>query len=437
MLTAEENETLCRVGPGSAMGDVFRQYWLPILLSSELPEADCPPLRVRVLGEELIAFRQTDSAIGLLANACPHRGASLFFGRNEDRGLRCVYHGWKFDTSGACVDMPNEPAESNFKHKVRALAYPCRERNGVIWAYLGPRTEPGPLPDIEWSLLPPSQVYISKRFQNCNWAQALEGGIDSSHSAFLHATLSGPPILGDATRGMDIRMREKHAHFETLQTTYGTAVAARRDADTDHFYWRITQFLMPSYTLVPPYGESAVGGHIWVPLDDQTTMAWTFTWHPARALTQAEVTGMRNGKGLHYDLRKLRPATSAPDGAWKLTAGPENDYLRDRAAMRTESFSGLPGVAIQDAAAQESMGAIYNRVQEHLGASDAGIIQVRKQWLDAAQALRERGVIPAGVDDPAAYRVRAAGVILPKATDWVQGSADWLAAREGVLLQSA
>jgi phenylpropionate dioxygenase-like ring-hydroxylating dioxygenase large terminal subunit len=139
MLSKQDNETLCRVGPGTLMGDLFRQYWLPAARSAELPSPDCPPLRVKMLGEELIAFRTTSGAIGLIQNACPHRGASMFFGRNEEEGLRCVYHGWKFDTTGACVDMPSEPAESNFKNKVRTKAYPCIERNGVIWAYMGPR----------------------------------------------------------------------------------------------------------------------------------------------------------------------------------------------------------------------------------------------------------------------------------------------------------
>ena len=153
MLTSEDNELLCRVGPGTPMGDLMRQYWIPALLSSELPEPDGPPVRVRLLGENLIAFRDTSGKVGLIQNHCPHRGASLFFGRNEEDGLRCVYHGWKFDATGACVDMPSEPAESNFKAKVRARAYPCVERNGVVWAYMGPRPTPPPLPDLEPNML--------------------------------------------------------------------------------------------------------------------------------------------------------------------------------------------------------------------------------------------------------------------------------------------
>jgi phenylpropionate dioxygenase-like ring-hydroxylating dioxygenase large terminal subunit len=180
MLTAQENALITGVGPGTWGGEVIRHYWLPLLLSYELA-ADGPPLRIRLMSEDLIAFRTTSGRVGLVQNACPHRGASLFFGRNEEEGLRCVYHGWKFDASGACVDMPSEPAESNFKGKVRARAYPCRERNGVVWTYMGSQTPIPELPEFEWNTVPEAHCYVSKRVQSCNWFQALEGGIDSSH----------------------------------------------------------------------------------------------------------------------------------------------------------------------------------------------------------------------------------------------------------------
>src|SRR5687767_12363673 len=185
MLTKEDNETLTRIGPGTVMGDFLRQYWQPILLDWELPEPDCAPLRVRLLGEDLIAVRTTSGKVGLLGNHCPHRGASLFFGRNEEDGLRCVYHGWKFDVHGTCVDMPSEPAESNFKNKVRVLAYPVRERNGIVWTYMGPRSDPPPLPELPPNLAEESNVWI--RLEECNFMQALEGDIDTVHFGFLHA----------------------------------------------------------------------------------------------------------------------------------------------------------------------------------------------------------------------------------------------------------
>src|SRR5579885_1952307 len=176
MLSQEENELITRVGPGTPMGAALRRYWLPALLVEELPAPDCPPVRVRLLGEDLVAFRDSMGQLGLLGAHCPHRGASLFFGRNEECGLRCVYHGWKFDVAGACVDMPSEPEESTFKERVRATAYPCVERGGVVWTYMGPPALQPPLPELEWALLPEPQRYASKRLQECNWLQAMEGG---------------------------------------------------------------------------------------------------------------------------------------------------------------------------------------------------------------------------------------------------------------------
>src|SRR3954466_2272012 len=185
MLSPEDTEYLCRIGPGTPMGNLFRQYWLPAIKSDELPAPDCPPVRVKLLGEELIAYRTTSGAVGMIQNACPHRGASMFFGRNEEEGLRCVYHGWKFDVTGACVDMPSEPAESNFRNKVHTRAYPCLERNGVVWAYMGPRTGPPALPDLEANMLDTSPYEIQTMMRDSNWMQALEGDIDTVHSEYL------------------------------------------------------------------------------------------------------------------------------------------------------------------------------------------------------------------------------------------------------------
>jgi phenylpropionate dioxygenase-like ring-hydroxylating dioxygenase large terminal subunit len=192
MLSKDGNELLTRVGPGTPMGELMREYWIPALRSDELPVPDGPPLRLRLLGENLIAFRATSGRVGIVQNACPHRGASLFFGRNEEDGLRCVYHGWKFDVEGRCVEMPSEPAESNFKGKVRAKAYACVERGGVVWTYMGPREAPPPLPDLEPNLAPEGQSRVQLLFRDCNWMQALEGDIDTSHFGFLHAGAKKP-----------------------------------------------------------------------------------------------------------------------------------------------------------------------------------------------------------------------------------------------------
>jgi phthalate 4,5-dioxygenase len=438
MLSREDNELLAHVGPGTTMGDVFRQYWLPLLLASELPERDGPPLRVRALGEDLVAFRDSNGEVGLLAQNCPHRGASLFFGRNEECGLRCVYHGWKFDVHGDCVDMPNEPPESNFKDKVHQPAYPCRERNGLIWAYMGPLSDPPDLPALEWNLVPESQRYMSKRYEECNWAQALEGGIDSSHSSFLHSRLNVNEIQGEQRNGMLVKERDKHPRFEVVDTDYGVLVAARRTPDEANYYWRITQFLMPAYTMLPPYGQDPMSGHFWLPIDDQTTMAWTITWHPTRPLTEPELDNMRQGWGLHVGEDMLgMPDPRLPGSEWRPIATRENDYMIDRARQQKEVFSGLPWIAMQDQALQESMGHVYDRTNEHLGVADTGIIQVRRRWLQAAKSLRHQGVTPAGAMNPESYRVRAAAVILPRDAVWVEAAAEHLTARDGVHIPSA
>jgi phenylpropionate dioxygenase-like ring-hydroxylating dioxygenase large terminal subunit len=438
MLTAEDNELLARIGPGAMMGDVFRQYWLPLLLSSELPDPDGSPLRVRVLGEDLVAFRDSSGQVGLLAANCAHRGASLFFGRNEECGLRCVYHGWKYDVTGACVDMPNEPPESNFKEKVHQRAYPCSERNGLIWTYMGPLADPPHLPALEWNMVPADQRYMSKRYEECNWAQALEGGIDSSHSSFLHSSLKLDDYDEDYHRGIQVKTADKHPRFEVVDTDYGELVAARRTADEEHYYWRITQFLMPAYTMLPPYGSQPMSSHFWLPIDDYTTMAWTITWHPTRPLNEDELDRMAKGWGLHVGLDMLQPGDPAKPGSeWKPIACAENDYLIDWEKQKKEVFSGLPWIAMQDQALQESMGPVYDRTNEHLGVADTGIIQVRRRWLQAAKLLRHRGVTPPGAANPESYQVRAAAVILPKEAVWVEAAAEHLTARQGVHLPSA
>src|SRR5688572_7632274 len=229
MLTPADAELLTRVGPGTVMGDFFRQYWVPVAMSSELPESDCPPLRVRLLGEDLVAFRTTSGQAGLVAANCPHRGASLFFGRNEEEGLRCVYHGWKFDVTGDCVDMPSEPAESNFRTKVHATAYATRERNGIIWAYMGPRNEPPPLPDIEANLLCEGPHQISVLYRPCNWMQGFEGEMDTVHAAFLHGGSNSPDEYEPGSFNY-YHYRQRAAKFVTVDTDYGVANGAYRPA---------------------------------------------------------------------------------------------------------------------------------------------------------------------------------------------------------------
>src|SRR5437667_358265 len=272
MLAAEENELLTRVGPGTPMGSVMRQYWLPALLSEELPEPDCTPVRTMLLGEQLIAFRDSNGEVGLLGNHCPHRGASLWFGRNEECGLRCVYHGWKWDIHGNCVDMPNEPPESNFKDKVKAVAYPCRERGGIVWTYMGPREEPPPLPDLEPNMLPDGEWVVQAIQRECNWLQGLEGEIDTSHFSFLHLGAAKPE---DAPPGtfQQYLLTDRSPRYSVVETDYGTMYGAHRPAHDGFDYWRMAQFLFPFHTMIPPgvMGLQVVS-RAWVPMDDTHMM---------------------------------------------------------------------------------------------------------------------------------------------------------------------
>jgi phthalate 4,5-dioxygenase oxygenase subunit len=427
MLSHEQNELITRVGPGTPMGSVLREYWLPAVLSEEV-DADGPPLRVKLLGEDLIAFRDSTGRVGLLGHNCPHRGASLFFGRNEESGLRCVYHGWKFDTTGQCIDMPSEPSESDFRTKVTAVAYPCRERSGVVWAYMGPRSRPPELPDVEWNVVPGAQRYITKRVQECNWAQAAEGGIDPSHSGFLHAPLHTD--LSAATPRERYRL-DKHPTFSLLDAPYGLRIGARRIADAQRYFWSVTHFMMPFYNAFNSGGgleaQPTVGGFAWVPMDDYTTMAWCASWNPLRALADDERgDDPRVRGGVHLTPSARMPATSAPGGAWRPLANRANDYLLDREVQRTRRFFGVPGISGQDAAVQESMGRVADRSIEHLGSSDSAVIRVRRLWLAALGSPA-----PLGVDTPHSYRVRATGFVIDKDDDWTLAANDWITAQPG------
>ncbi len=404
------------------MGELMRQYWLPTLLSSEL-DVDGDVLRVRLLGEDLLAFRDSEGRVGVLGANCPHRGANLFYGRNEESGLRCVYHGWKFDVTGACVDMPNESPNSNFKEKVRHKSYPCRERNGAVWVYMGERSEPPPLPDIEWNLVPEDQRYLAKRIQFCNWAQAIEGEIDQSHVSFLHAdgTQLKADANGEASGVTAWRKRDTHPRFHVKEMDYGVLIGAERDAEEGKSYWRVTQFVLPFFTMTGPYGENpSRQSRAWIPVDDHTTMVFAATFHPLRPLTEPEVSRLRAGSGAGFvGEANFLPATNAPYSGWIPKASLANDFHFDRGLQQDAHFSGIPEFWAQDAGMQEGMGPIYDRTLEHLGTSDSAIIRVRQKLIDTAKALEGDAVLPAGVLDPTIYRVRGAAAVLPKDADWL------------------
>jgi phenylpropionate dioxygenase-like ring-hydroxylating dioxygenase large terminal subunit len=411
MLSVEDNEYLCRVGPGTPMGDLFRQYWLPAIRSDEV-EPDGRPLRVRLLGEDLIGFRASDGQVGLVQNNCPHRGASLYFGRNEEQGLRCVYHGWKFDVSGKCVDMPNEPAESNFKDKVKAVAYPTSERGGIVWAYMGPREVPPPLPDIEANMLAKGSEEVSVLHRPCNWMQGWEGEMDTVHAAFLHY---GAARAEDQAPGSFnfYQYNNRAAKFLTVDTEYGCCNGASRPAGDDTYYWRITQILFPFYNMIPggPLGESVRIG-IYVPVDDYNHLHWEIST-PKERLDGTEPADAPPAP--RFGGNNRLPNTTDWYGRFRAPENLANDYLIDWDAQKTwKSYTGIASVRIQDCAVTETMGPIYDRSHEHLGTTDTLIIRMRRRMIQAARALREQGITPPGVDDPEVYRQRSGEIILPR-----------------------
>ena len=309
-MTREQNEQLIRTGPGTLLGDLFRRYWIPALLAEEIAEPDDPPVRVQLLGEKLVAFRDTSGRIGLINEFCAHRGVSLWFGRNEECGLRCPYHGWKYDVNGQCVDLPSEAEETGMRSRIKLKSYPCLELGGVIWTYMGPPELKPAAPALEWTQAAPDRRFVSKRWQESNYLQAIEGGIDSSHVSFLHSgALNTDPLFKEGKRANTYNLRDRMPHFEVVEYEGGLLIGARRLADNDRYYWRITPFIMPWHTLIPPRAGHPVGGHAWVPIDDENCWAWSINYHPGRALTGSEVKAMKDGKGIHVN---TSPVTFIP-----------------------------------------------------------------------------------------------------------------------------
>ena len=380
MLSRAENELLTQTGAGTPMGELFRRFWIPAMLPSELPRADSDPVRLRLLGEDLIAFRDSNGNVGVLANNCPHRGASLFFGRNEEAGLRCVYHGWKFDTQGRCVDMPNEPAESDFKSKVKATAYAAADWGGLIWVYMGPPERQPELPQYPWCLLPGAeQTPIAKWIQDSNYTQGLEGNLDTSHINFLHRAFDRP-INTRLSNSAPMRLI-------VLQTPFGFVYGAKRQALEDgRYHWRLTTFAYPTFTAIP--GPRLGGCFFVIPRDDETS--WWFMIHPRLddAPPRPLDLSSRDPYGLLLYGRPHEPSLTLEPNSWRLARNGQNDYLIDRQMQRTVNYTGLPTNRVQDAAVTESMGALYDRTQEHLGAADTAIIQMRRHLMHLAEQLQ-------------------------------------------------
>ena len=418
MLTKEQNELITRVGPGTPGGAFFRRFWIPALLAEELPAPDCQPVRVRLLNEDLVAYRDSEGKVGLLTESCPHRRASLWYGRNEEGGLRCVYHGWKFNREGHCVDMPNEPAESNFKNKVHITAYPVEERGGVIWAYMGPKELQPELPEMEWALAPDSHRYITKLQVDCNYLQSMEADIDNSHVSFLHQTLDASAVL--KTMSSDVMKQDyspildpDHAPRGIVkEMDYGIMMGWRRAEGAGQYYWHINHWMMPSYVLIGAQAGRPPLCNIRIPMDDEHTWFFRVRWNTERPFTATELDDFRSG-GILY-------AEKIP-GTWRPVRNKDNDYGIDRSLQRGYSYTGIKGINEQDLAMMESMGPIVDRSREHLGTSDVVIIAVRRRLQKLISGLQQ-GVEPLAAGRGAAYRYRPVDVLLKRGVPFDEGA---------------
>ena len=437
MLSEHDNDFLASIGPGTPMGTLLRRFWTPVLISDELPGPDCEPRAIRIYGEDLIAFRDTDGKVGLIDAYCAHRHAHLYWARNEEHGLRCTYHGWKYDTEGNCVDMPNEPAESNFKDKIKINAYPARDWGGVIWAYMGPpEMEPPELPQFEWARVPDAHRVVTKRLQESNWAQAVEGGIDSSHISFLHSSLPGQsrpggefPQAQQAQRQTSVQ--DKSPRFWISHRDFGFYAAARRTASDAEYYWRITPYLVPFYTIIP--GGSAenrsLSGHVWTPIDDTHVWTYTISWKPSQPYTDEERTTMTAGYGTHAETDKNLPRWDLKtSNSYTTVRNMDNNYMVDFEERRNRTFTGIKGIGEQDMSIQESMWPVVPRWREHLGTTDKAIIEFRKTVIGLARDLME-GREPEHPHTPEAYRVRSGAITIGKEVHWEEGAAEVLKAR--------
>ena len=430
MLTVQDHDIVTNTNRGTPLGELFRRFWLPVALSQELPGPDCAPMRVRVMGEDLIAFRDSDGRPGLVDAYCPHRGAPIFFGRNEENGIRCVYHGWKFDVTGACVDLPNAPEGETFKNKVQITAYPCEDKGDLIWAYMGPAEKKPPFPDFEWTKLPRSHRYVTKFIEQCNYLQAMEGDYDPSHARFLHSTMdqsaassssngapgpgrNNPPgemdpdepfpravgtrritarnatgLGGPQGRGGGLGARLIDHEQAMLSANVAELPDGKYQANVGVSWW------MPIFCTAGISMPGHFASNMRIPIDNESLMFYRlrWSWEP---MTDEQLAEYKNGGYTHPELIP---------GTWMPKANLQNDYLIDRVAQKYFSYSGIKTFPLQDIALIEAQwGPISKHWLEHLVSSDYMIIYVRRRLIKAAKELAQ-GIEPVGPSHPEVYR---------------------------------
>ena len=437
-MNPKDSEDLTHVSPGTVMGNFMRQYWIPAAKSSEL-EVDGTPMRLLLLGEKLVAFRDSQGRVGVMDHLCPHRNASLVLGRNEEGGIRCIYHGWKFDVSGQCVDMPSVPAHLCFKDKVKAQAYRAADRNGIVWVYMGPNQDaPPPLPMIEATLLAEQDVDISFMMRSCNWMQALEGDIDTSHFGFLHVGHLDPDEVPEG-HPLQHTAGERAPEYHVRDTPWGTTYGAYREVKPQTTYWRFANYMFPFFTQTPQ-GEFPVNiqARAWVPLDDTHTMM--IFWRRRTGGPRSSAEPLKNGK-------PLAGARPAPDfhprdtswlGRYRVVAEESNDWLIDREAQRTKRiYSGIDHIGLQDQAVTESMGGITNHMHENLGPGDVMIARTRRRALAAARAFAAGTPAPGCMEPEILMGARSGFFEMPSSVDWQQAYAEKVRSADRVLKSQA
>ena len=431
MLSTDDNEILTRVGPGTPMGNLLRRYWIPACLSGEIREPDGPPARVRLLGEDLVAFRDTDGRIGLIEESCPHRGASLFYGRNEECGLRCTYHGWKFDVTGQCVDQRSELRP--FADRIRIQSYPVRESGGIVWTYLGPQETMTPFRDFGTESLPDGLAAANKEVVYCNWVQSMDGDLDTAHISNLHQFDAIDDVPDDGTdqpgypsgyMSMKFWRHDPRALIEVDDAWHGFRYAGIRTTPNGHRHARVTAYIFPSSTIIAqiPFSTRQI---FVVPADDVTTYRYNFTTQPPR-----------NPKGyggpLFFTYEKYPFTMIPPNGIVDRKHTRDNDYLIDRVAQKGTSYSGIADFRSQDAMATETAGPVFDRTREHLGSTDVALIHMHRQLLRAAKALRDNGQEPPARGGSGDFTsIRGAEKILGDGEDWrILGTDDDPAVRD-------
>jgi phthalate 4,5-dioxygenase oxygenase subunit len=412
-MTKDENDLLCLVEGDAPMGQLMRQHWQPVCLLEEVSEPDGTPVKAKVLGENLVVFRDSEGVVGVLDEACPHRRASLVLGRNEEGGLRCLYHGWKMDTQGNVLEMASEPAASGMTQKVKHKSYPVKEWGGFVWGWFGPADAVPEFTPPAWAPNADVQVSIAKALLPCNWAQVLEGAIDSAHSSSLHSSDFVPARVDGAKAGAKIWLRpstDKAPRMQVDRGTYGFKYAALRRPISNaatHDYVRQTVFVAPAAALIPPNNLYNVA-NINVPMDDTNTAFYFIAWgDPAQTPetdTWRKFLRQTVGVDLDEDYRPLRTL--------------ENKFWQNRQAMKAGNFTGITGFPNQDLAMWITMGPIADRTNDRLGASDLAIVEFRRQMLDAVRAF-QKGEPAIGTGDLAIPKsVCSFQAIVPKTTDW-------------------